>query len=184
MAKEEVIKKRNVEVKKYRVNYTVHRRIEGATLTEIAKELNVNPRTLTRDINDEYYTLIFEELIQQQLQTIKQLSPQDAWKARQKLLELIQPKTHHNQQQQQQQPKTTPTPTPMAITTSINPTNNNNNNINHSNSNLNCTIDLNPDSASQVLQQNQQHQQQQQQQQWQLQHTPNEGECYSIDIAT
>lgn len=85
-------KERNVAVKQYRAYYIVQRRVEGASLTTIAQELNVTPRTLTRDINNEHYHLLCEELLQQQLQAIQHLSPKDAYKGRQEVLKLIWPK--------------------------------------------------------------------------------------------
>jgi hypothetical protein len=127
MSEMDSCKQRNVAAKQYRAYYIVQRRMQGATLTEIAQELNVNPRTITRDINDEYYQLTWDELIQQQIQTIQQLIPKDAWKARQKLLELLQP-THHA--------KTT---TANTIRSNINANNNH------------ASLNINPDKESQLL---------------------------------
>ncbi|MCL2869035.1 MAG: ECF-type sigma factor [Candidatus Bathyarchaeota archaeon] len=87
------LKERNVSVKQHRVYYIACRRVEGVTIAEIAKELGVSPRTITRDLNSEHYTLLCNELIQQQITTLKQLSPQEAWKSRQKLIELMWPQT-------------------------------------------------------------------------------------------
>jgi len=87
------LKERNVSVKQYRVYYIACRRVEGVTIADIAKELGVSPRTITRDLNGEHYTLLCNELIQQQITTLKQLSPQEAWKSRQKLIELMWPQT-------------------------------------------------------------------------------------------
>lgn len=147
-------KERNIAVKQQRAYHIVQRRLSGASLSDIAKELNISSRTLTRDLNANHYRLLCDELLQQQLQTIRQLPPKDACKPRQDLLKLIWPKTCA---------QTT------TITVGVNNNNHNNNSLS-SKKNVSSNIS-NHDNAIILPQQS-----------WQLDPTSQEYKNYSISI--
>jgi len=85
--------KRSVQVRKDRAHYIMKRWSEGGTLAEIAQELKVSLRKISRDINGEHYHhLLCDEILQQLLETSSKLSIEDQWEARLKLFKLLLPR--------------------------------------------------------------------------------------------